>query len=89
MVDLKEYVLSKNITQPKPILFVKYQGPKNNTLSDFWRMIWRENVRLIVMLTNIVENGKVFKKDIFVSDLLRRRYIFFQSKSHKNTHKPF
>ena len=34
-------------------------GPKNVTLADFWRMICQENVKFIVMLTNIIENGKV------------------------------
>lgn len=34
-------------------------GPKQNTLSDFWHMIWQENVFQIVMLTNLREGIKV------------------------------
>lgn len=30
-----------------------------NTIIDFWRMVWQENVHQIIMLTNIIEDGKV------------------------------
>ena len=34
-------------------------GPTNSTMNDFWKMVWQENVTQIVMLTNLMENGKV------------------------------
>ncbi|ELT95577.1 hypothetical protein CAPTEDRAFT_41459, partial [Capitella teleta] len=29
--------------------------PKENTVSDFWRMIWEQKVERIAMLTNLVD----------------------------------
>ena len=37
------------------------KGPKENTMNDFWRMVWQQNVTQIVMLTNQLEGGKVRK----------------------------
>lgn len=41
---------------------IKYfAGPKQNTMADFWLMIWQENIEQVVMLTNIMEGNKVNK----------------------------
>ena len=31
------------------------QGPMDNTIEDFWRMVWQEDIRLLVMLTKTFE----------------------------------
>jgi len=34
------------------------QGPMDNTVIDFWRMIWQEKCSSILMLCSVMESGK-------------------------------
>lgn len=39
--------------------YIATQGCLTNTITDFWRMVWNENSRVIVMTTKDSERGKV------------------------------
>lgn len=38
--------------------FIGCQGPKANTVKDFWRMVQQQNVSLILMLCRLTEGGR-------------------------------
>ncbi|XP_025108223.1 receptor-type tyrosine-protein phosphatase kappa-like isoform X3 [Pomacea canaliculata] len=38
--------------------YIATQGPRSNTVSDLWWMVWQDNVTQIIMLTNLKEGGK-------------------------------
>lgn len=54
-LNLNNYVY--NVTE----LFY-FTGPNTASCDDFWRMVVQEKVSNIVMLTNLVEKGKVTKR---------------------------
>lgn len=37
--------------------YIGCQAPMESTVSDFWRMIWEQQCKVIIMLTDLVENG--------------------------------
>ncbi|KAI8726224.1 receptor-type tyrosine-protein phosphatase epsilon, partial [Biomphalaria glabrata] len=41
------------------VTFIASQGPNEATLKDFIRMLWEQHVDKVVMLTNLIEEGKV------------------------------
>ncbi|GAU97982.1 hypothetical protein RvY_09192 [Ramazzottius varieornatus] len=55
--------------QNSPREFIATQGPLPGTRDDFWRMVWEQGSRAIVMLTRCVEKGRE-KCDHYWPDIL-------------------
>jgi len=53
--DTKTDYINANYVLDKQ--FILTQGPLSHTIKDFWKMTWEQNSNVIVMLTNIIENG--------------------------------
>ncbi|XP_078328094.1 receptor-type tyrosine-protein phosphatase kappa-like [Crassostrea virginica] len=82
-IDCSNYINANFIKDSdEKIAYIATQGPKNSTMNDFWKMVWQENVTQIVMLTNLMENGKIkcnqywpeSTYDEFYSDIKIRKY---------------
>lgn len=69
--------------------YIATQGCLQNTISDFWRMVFQENSRVIVMTTKEVERGKVrcrqtgLVRSISQFSMANKSWLFLQSKCVK------
>lgn len=54
-----EYINANFVKGPKDSTnyYIACQAPLENTISDFWRMIWEQNSRVIIMATDLTEGG--------------------------------
>ncbi|XP_043787440.1 receptor-type tyrosine-protein phosphatase N2 isoform X2 [Apis laboriosa] len=56
---LTEYINASYVRGPKNATkyYIACQAPMESTVTDFWRMIWEQQSKVIIMLTDLVENG--------------------------------
>lgn len=48
-------------------MFCFVAGPMQETIYDFWRMVWHENTASIIMVTNLVEVGRVSRLSTYMA----------------------
>ena len=53
-----DYINANHVVVPEAQrAYILSQGPLDETLADFWAMVWQQNCRAIVMLCKTVEGG--------------------------------
>lgn len=62
-----------------------FLGPKQNTVADFWCMVWQEHIEQIIMLTNVME-GNTVNNDSYIFVLFFFVYWFFYVIGHSWVH---
>ena len=57
-------------------VFFPVTGPKPDTVDDMWRLIWHIKANCIVVLTNVVEDGKVrMWNSVLISELKLPEFV--------------
>ncbi|KAK9760400.1 tyrosine protein phosphatase 1 [Basidiobolus ranarum] len=58
--NMTDYINASYVAVPNSDReYIATQGPKPNTIGDFWQMVWEQRSRVIVMLTKVEESGRI------------------------------
>ncbi|OMJ21771.1 Tyrosine-protein phosphatase non-receptor type 22 [Smittium culicis] len=53
-----DYINASFVGLPGGPQYIVTQGPMESTVTDFWQMIWEQNIGVVVMLGDLVELGR-------------------------------
>ncbi|CAD5207066.1 unnamed protein product [Bursaphelenchus okinawaensis] len=56
--DHNDYIHANYIPVDGSVRYICTQGPTEKTVNDFWRMMWQEKCKGILMLTEVMEHNK-------------------------------
>nr|XP_022309642.1 receptor-type tyrosine-protein phosphatase mu-like isoform X2 [Crassostrea virginica] len=96
-----EYINASFIEDTKrEFAYIATQGPTQNSVNEFWRMVWQQNVSEIVMLTNLMEGKKIkcfqywpdcLKTELYdsvtIENVFEKQYAFYITRKFVVSHK--
>ena len=56
--NFNSHIITNKNCDENDLSFIACQGPKSNTVEDFWRMVKQQNIGVIVMLCRVTEGGR-------------------------------
>ena len=66
--------------------FISTQGPKPETIEDFWTMVYENNSNVIVMLCNVMEGGRIKCENYWEKPEMKKFNIEIQEEKKTKMH---
>ena len=63
--------------------FISTQGPKPETIEDFWTMVYENNSNVIVMLCNVTEGGRIKCENYWEKPQMKKFSVEIQKEEKK------
>ena len=66
--------------------FISTQGPKPETIEDFWTMVYENNSSVIVMLCNVTEGGRIKCENYWEKPQMKKFNVEIQNEEKSKMH---
>ena len=66
--------------------FISTQGPKPETIEDFWTMVYENNSSVIVMLCNVTEGGRIKCENYWEKPQMKKFSVEIQNEEKSKMH---